>query len=201
MTCAWHERGSLLVITLWLIAVLSLIAVGLANYLSAEVRLSGYQLARAQAKSWAKTGLYLAMERLAEDAKDADEACDWLDDDWAGPLDVPMENGGGVIVQVTDDERRLDLNGEAASVAVLSNLLEVGEVAEAVMGYRKPERGPARTIRVMEELFDIPAVQAHQETGPVLRAQTTVYTQGHVNLNTASAALLQAMKGGAVSED
>ena len=50
-------KGSVLMVTLWLVAVLSMTAVALAGYLSTEARLTGYRVARAQARQWAKTGV------------------------------------------------------------------------------------------------------------------------------------------------
>jgi len=142
-----------LVVTLWLIITLALVAVALGRYLSSETALMRYHVARAQAKAWARSGVYLALERLAADGEESDgKTYDWLGDDWAAGLGGP-EGGdvwtipfassqtadakftGTVSVRITDEERRLDLN--AASEASLTRLLDGnGEAAKAILDYR-----------------------------------------------------------------
>ena len=64
-------------------------AVAVSSYLSTETRLTRYHLARCQARAWAKAGVLLAMQRLASDAMQPEDASqpelayDWLGDDWA----------------------------------------------------------------------------------------------------------------------
>src|SRR3989338_1833318 len=76
-----YQKGSLLVITLWLIAVLAMVAVALSRFLSTETRLMRYHGARAQARAWAEAGVRLAMHRLQEDTN----AYDGLGERWATP--------------------------------------------------------------------------------------------------------------------
>ena len=89
------REGSLLVITLWMVATLSVLAVATARYLSTEVRLTKLRLAREQAKTLARSGVYLAMERLKQDADgESDGKYDWLGDDWATEWKIASPPGG-----------------------------------------------------------------------------------------------------------
>ena len=214
------QAGSLLIITLWIITILSVVAVALARSLSVELRLTKYRLAHEQAKALARSGVYWAMQRLAEDIKE--DQVDWLQDDWASfagnPVDpamwiVPVEGAGParmkgqVRIRITDEERRLDLN--SASAAVLGQFVgDVPDVGQAIVDYRdaadptedQPNAQPPyyaknAPLTVLEEMFDIPALREHPEVAPVLRAETTVASAGKVNVNTASARVLQAKKG------
>ena len=61
--------GSLLIITLWLVTILSVLAIAVARYLSVEVRLTKHRLASEEAKALARSGVYLAMQRLTQDGQ------------------------------------------------------------------------------------------------------------------------------------
>ena len=159
------HRGSLLIITLWMVATLSVLAVATARYLSTEVRLTKLRLAREQAKTLARSGVYLAMQRLKEDAagessdpNDPNQKYDWLGDDWAvftggDPQDlsawiVPVSSrlsasagaGDELRVHITDEDRKFDLNAltDAAKPtdrAKLDQLLGVPGLAQSIVDY------------------------------------------------------------------
>jgi len=145
-------RGSLLVITLWIMVILGVLAVAVGRQLSMEVRLMKYRRALDQARGLARSGVLLAMARLQDDAKQA-EAFDWLQDDWAtfpapGPeasaavwvVPVPTgardasSSGGRVEIEIRDEERKLDIN--TASAAVLGPLIGSPSLAQAIVDYR-----------------------------------------------------------------
>ncbi len=178
------RSGSLLVITLWLVTILSVLAVAIARYLSTEVRLTKYQLAREQAKTLARSGIFLAMERLK---RDPTKDYDWLGDDWAvfpkgdpndptaWVLSVPTDRDDPnaasheLRVHILDAERKLDLNQPATS-AKLESILGSPQLAQAVVDYLDVDtagetrndnppydqkNGPAVTL---EELLEIPGM-------------------------------------------
>ncbi|MBI4341698.1 MAG: general secretion pathway protein GspK [Candidatus Omnitrophica bacterium] len=138
------QAGSLLIITLWLVTILSAFAVAVARYLSVELRTTKYRLVRSQAQAIARSGVYAAMQRLAADGTHGDEAYDWLgDSDWAfvqgdGPDPSPtwelraagteIESTGRLVrgarawVHVADEEGKVFLNGVAANAAAASTL-------------------------------------------------------------------------------
>ncbi|MFH1593490.1 MAG: hypothetical protein ABID09_02195 [Candidatus Omnitrophota bacterium] len=67
-----NKRGSILVITLWIMAILTILALGIGFKASLEVRLSGYNNDSLQAGYLAKAGLVKAGYFLSKDDKDYD---------------------------------------------------------------------------------------------------------------------------------
>ena len=158
-----RRSGSLLVITLWLITILSVFAVAIARHLSLEIRLTKRRLAREQAIAMAHSGVYLAMQRLSRDAAapEADgQSYDWLGDDWAvmsatGTPDpsawvIPFglqdstRFQGTVTIHITDEERKLNVNTVAEPV--LSKLLELvgapADLARPILDDIDPDEEP-----------------------------------------------------------
>ena len=214
------ERGSLLIVTLWIITILSAVAVALGHAFSTEVRLMKYRLAHEQAMTLARSGVYLALQRLAHDPT---PDVDWLGDSWAAPqpeapvdqdvwvVVVPGANpatGDAVVrVTITDENRRLNLN-TADENQIDSLFGNVPKVMQAIVDYRdlddpedSSEDGPEpyyakdAAFQQPEEVWTIPAVSdLPAELAQTLKDETTVYGSGTVNLNTASEAVLVAMK-------
>ena len=156
-----NASGSLLVMTLWLITILSVLAIAIGRYLSIDVRLAKYTLAREQAKTLARSGVYLAMQRLMRDATPGEaayEPYDWLGDEWANGASPdaddpgawvvqlqadgngPSRVSGSVTIRLSDEERRLDVNTAPAPVltALLLRLNGTPELADALIHYRDP---------------------------------------------------------------
>ena len=188
-------------ITLWLVVILSVLAVSIARYLSTEIRLTKYRVAREQARALARSGVYLAMERLLQDTRSTEptyEPYDWLGDDWA----VASNDGETTITtSIVDEERKLSLN--QADEATLTNVLHVPELAKAIVDYRdpadetenRPERQPPYYAKnspfvSLAELDDLPDVTAEQFE--VLSSQTSPYATS-VNINTASPEVFAAL--------
>ena len=216
------STGSILVVTLWVIIILAAVAVALGQYLSMEIRLVRYRMARAQARAWAYSGVVLAMQRLAQDASGPTGSYDWLGDVWA----VPSTHGAGdagagtwavalhgtgtdgrgdgdVRVTVADEERRLDLN--AAAEPVIARLAADGEAARALVDYRDADttgeyegdaaRQPpyAPKNAPMWQLEELREIpDVAQEAQQSLLRDGTVATGGAVNINTAAPEVLSA---------
>jgi len=160
-----RRRGSLLVVTLWLVTMLAVLAVAIGRFLSREVRLARYHTVRQQAKAFARGGVYLAMERLRQDAEQ--DEVDWLADDWASPtpsasesawlIDVPSagsataQRRGTLVIRIIDEERKFNLNasGEApadplaaAARRLLSGLDVPSELAARLGDYIDADNEP-----------------------------------------------------------
>ena len=195
-------KGSLLIVTLWLIALLAVLAVAIGRFLSLEVRLAGYRAARQQARALARGGVYVAMERLARDAA-APEAggasYDWLGDEWAA-----LPSSDELTVEIRDDARGLDLN--AASKEQLARLTGQETIAQAIVDARdapdaaedQPGASPPyfaknASFAAPEELRDLPGMSS--ELYALLAAQTSPYRTATepVNLNTATPEVLRAV--------
>lgn len=201
------QSGSLLVITLWLVTILSILAVAIARYLSTEVRLTKYRLAREQAQALARSGVYLAMQQLERDAQDTSESYesyDWLGDDWALPQEPIKTNAGELTIAITDEERKLNVN--VATWPALEQLLGDPELATAVIDYvdadeEPPQEAPPYTpknsqVIALEELFDIPgAGEAAHTLSQWLTASTDASTPLALNINTVEQKVLIALGG------
>lgn len=198
------QAGSVLVGALWFVAMLAVMGMAIGTALSTETRLVRYRRARIHAMSWARAGVYLAMQRLAEDANQPAEPEDWLGDDWAlaeameaddptgWEVAMPADEGdptslaGAVRIQIVDEERKLDLN--TAGVSDLERLLGDSALAQAILAYRS-----LRPIQRLEELWDLPEMDQQAEAQRVVLQHGTVWTEGRVNLNTVQREVLETL--------
>lgn len=218
-----NNRGSLLVITLWLVTLLSIFAVAMARYVSVELKLTRYRIAKAQARAWARGGVYLAMQQLAIDPT---SSYDWMGDRWSSipgdssaapapqvfalPVNTPRSEGSVMSVQIADEERLLDVN--TASLQTLGNLLQSPDAAQLIRDYVDadaetpleeppyyPKNSPAA---VCEELIDIPSMNA---LWPRAQAHLTSFIASSsvptVNINTAQREVLVALGASASTVD
>ncbi len=196
------RQGSLLIMTLWVLAILSVFAIAIARYLSLETHLTRYRVAREQAKSLARAGVYLAAMQLTKDAQDPGEQYDWVGDDWAAtPPDVTLPEGRIHVLSVTDEQRRLDLN--SARSDQLELITGSAEIAQAVRDYVDPEDPTEQRqasppyapkdapVVAMEELRDIPVMTP--EAFAALQRATTVGAGTTLNINTVTPEALAAI--------
>ena len=205
------SRGSLLVMTLWVMVILGALAVAVGRQLSVEVRLARYRRAMDQAETLARSGVLLAMQRLQQDVQQMDEPYDWLDDDWAAMAVEGLEEmgvTGRIAIAMEDAARRLDVN--AASAAQLGAVMGSPAAAQEVVDYRDadtdgPSESPVETapyyypkngpVAAIEELRELPGMS--QDLFAALQALTAAVPGSDpnpiVNINTASREVLQAV--------
>ena len=212
-------RGSILIVTLWLIALLSVLAVAIGRYLSLEVRLAHYRAARLRAGALARSGVYLAMQRLARDLAEPEaggKPYDWLYDDWAAVPDAApgadpeawtvAATDGTITVRIRDAERALDLNaadadqlreqlarltGDEAAAQAIIDARDAADAAEDAPASAPPYFAKNGPFAAPEELADLPGMS--RELYARLAEQTTPYRAGEpVNLNTATTEVLRA---------
>lgn len=208
------RSGSLLIVTLWLVTILSILAVAIARHLSLGVKVSRYRIAREQAKALARGGVYLGLHRLAGDASpEADgKTYDWPGDDWAaageasipGPGSTDNRFDGRLTLRVVDEERKLNLN--TADKVQLAAFAGDDTLAQAILDARD-EPDPAEDqplaqppyvakngpFRSPEELADVPGMTV--EAYAALRNFSSPYLDGStgVNVNTAPPEVLRAL--------
>ena len=213
----------MLVVTLWVVTVLSILAIAIARYLSLEVRLTKYRMTREQAAALARGGVYLGVQRLSQDGQA--EPYDWLGDDWASvpgaspeqPTtwvvfadDAPGDsaNRSRMEIQITDMERSINLNAATEATLATPELAGSAELAKAIMDDRDPADPEVEhpvedppyyqkngPFTVIEELPDIPGVA---DVFPKLRlltfaARDAVPPKPEVNVNTAQRDVLLAL--------
>ena len=197
------QAGSVLVVALGSLAMLAVMATGIRTALFTETRLIRYRRAQMHAMSWARAGVYLALQRLAEDANQPERE-DWLGDDWAVieardaaaraawevmmPVihEDPTALDGVIRIEVIDEDRKLDLN--TAGAHELERLLGDAELARIILAHRTP-----RPIHALEELWDLPEMSRQDEARRVMLEHGTVWTRGMVNLNTVQREVLAAL--------
>ncbi|MBI2104558.1 MAG: general secretion pathway protein GspK [Candidatus Omnitrophica bacterium] len=196
--------GSVLIISLSLVAVLSVLAVSVGRQLSLDVRLTKHRLARERAMALARSGVYLASERLARDAAESDgKVYDWLGDEWSGEWIAPAPNEAEIRVEISDEGRKLRLND--ATREQLGRLTGDDTLAQAIVDARDEpdpaEDSPAGTppyfakngpFTAPEELADLPGMT--QERYEILEGHTSPYAAATepLNLNTATPEVLRA---------
>ena len=144
-----RRRAVILVLTLWIVLVLSLMAQSLVFEMRVEMKLTNAYRAQLTAEQLARIGVARAVADLRNDmlfdsvSKKMDNraANDTLSDYWAAggqePLEIEVESKGsrkpeGVYqVMVVDEESKIDLNGMSASwLTVMTNLLQILDVDE-----------------------------------------------------------------------
>lgn len=211
-----------MIVTLWVVTILSVLAIAIARYLSLEIRLTKYRLAHEQARALARSGVYLARQRLA---RDSTPGYDWLGDGWTSfPVSgsegdathwiIPVTSepsgaaatGGKVEIRITDEERKLNVN--AADEGQLRRLLDSDELAQAILEYEG--RPPTEThveeppyypkngrVAGIEELLDLPQLAEDAGAMQKLRGFTFAVPEAEsalrVNVNTAEPDVLYAL--------
>ncbi|MBI2885561.1 MAG: general secretion pathway protein GspK [Candidatus Omnitrophica bacterium] len=215
------RSGSLLLITLWLVVVLSVLAVTIARYLSVDVRLTKYRLSQAQASLLARSGITVALQRLMDDAtpgRPAADAVDWLGDDWAAPPEAAPDNPAQRVVQLpagtgsmastltvrmSDEERKINLN--TAEPETLARLGVPEALAAAILDYRDPPDatetasvGPPYVPKdapfaAPEELREIPGMTDEMFQALQQAASPWLEPGSLVNINTAGREALRAV--------
>ena len=198
-----HNQGAILIISLWVLALLSILAVGLAYRLSLELRLADYDLGRLNLFYLAQAGLRQASALLLQD----DAEIDSLRDAWAesSDPDQPTPFGEGTFFLVIEDEfSRPNLN-----VADSETLLRIPGMEESVVlslrawrgdqdlspsqldqeeaYYRSLNRPIERERKPFQSLEELTLVRGMTPSlYETLQARFTVYGPGKINLNTVS---------------
>lgn len=207
------SEGSILIFVLWVLAVLSLLGLGLGYAASLDLRLVGYQRERLTALYLAKAGYVRA---LAELERDPTPEVDSYLDPWAhnpeafqqttlgeGRFSVSYslrgEDGSdGVVYGVIDEDRKVNIN--TASKDILGRLPGMTEeIVDALLDWRQKhsdfDMSKERPFRVLEDLLLVDGMT--EELVQSLQPFVTVYTDGKVNLNTAPREVLNALGLGA----
>ena len=197
------SAGSILIITLWLVTILSMLAIAVARYLSLEVRLTRYRAAREQAMVRARAGVDLVIRRLALDAQ-APEASgktyDWAGDEWAEDPGV----GSDTTVSVEDEASRLSLNGltteqlteitgSTALAEAITDACDREDPTEDHVERDPPYMAKNASFTAPEELGELPGMTV--EAYNTLRAVVTPYlaSEEPQNINTVSAEVLRVL--------
>jgi len=216
---AVDHHGQMLVVVLWVMGLVSLAVGGVAARSMHELRLGQVPLELVQAHAIAEAGLYQAIALIELD----DPAVDHLQETWATGIDpdthaqllaavpvglgvfsVGVEGEAGLQPGLIDEERKLHLNSDAATVDALRQLIaavalpgvDAQAVATAIVAWRTScEELPAPChgggLDTVEELLLVPGVTPELFTQ--LEPSVTVHSSEAVNVNTAPAVVLTAL--------
>lgn len=156
-----QERGSLLIVSLWILTILVLFAVGLGHAMAVEMKLTQFYVQHTQAAAVAQAAVTKVRELLLDDAT---PTYDHAQEPWADnpavfnggtfPAGAPPEAAGSWTVSYTtvddngqsithygasDESGKLDLNElvkyAAAAETILTELTDDQEMARAILDY------------------------------------------------------------------
>ncbi len=214
----WTAReGFVLISVLWILAILTIVALGFANRARVERQLAWYALDHEQALQLARgaveSGIVELLNKGAIDTRDGLDGYTSLSQNWAQPVDVfedtkyydsPDEDFEKDICHywIFDAESRISLNH--ASPRLLSEVDGLNASAvQAISGRRNRSEERDQTQRYLT-INDIRSTQEIDDKewygevpGEGLRDVLTVWgdRQGLININTASHAVLLAIPG------
>ncbi len=219
------KSGTILITTLWILAILSILAVGIGFRVSIEARLSKYNIDRLKAAYFAKAGIVKAQAMLSKDTNaeyDTIRECgitlpadkeimgiftEKLAD---GAFEVGYTEEGLIHYGMMDEERKININ--KAEYKVLYQLLlgkEPENLAASIINWREsaqlmvegaqdndyeslaaPYKCKHADFSCIEELLFVKGMTP--EIFESIKEYVTVYTDGKINLNTATVLVLRA---------
>jgi general secretion pathway protein K len=197
-----RERGIALLLVIWMMALLSSVAMIAAGNARADLQIARNLLDAAQASSLADGGVWWMMARLAE--RDAVAPGAILDNADGTPTRLSLD-GRTIEVAVQDEGGKIDVN--TADATLLANLCRVvglgagaEAIAEDIVQYRerrsrdRSKAAPQPAFIVIEELRLVPGLDL--DIYARLLPFVTVYTRdGRVNPRTAPREVIMALPG------
>ncbi len=214
------KKGSVLMISLWILAILVVFALGLGHRGVINLRLAGYQKGRLKATCLAKAGINRAIRELLKDNSDYDT----LSESWSTGRDennnnifedIEIAEGSGekFSVRVTDEDAKININNADAGsrqllVALLTdrNIEDADNLANTIIdwidenntNYRgeaenelfknQPFAAPEELMLIFELFYE--DEKKATDNYLAIKDFITVYTDGQVNINTASREIL-----------
>jgi general secretion pathway protein K len=197
LVCERRERGIALILVIWVIALLSVVAMVAAGNARTDLQIARNLLDGAKARSLADGGVWWMMARLLDRNSDAPTPAD-------GTATRISLGGQPIDVAVQDEGGKIDVNH--ANATLLGNLCrvvgiapaEADGIADAIIQYRERNRreqpATARAFSVVEELRLVPGIdpERYERMLPFV----TVYTRdGHINPRTAPREVILALPG------
>ncbi|UCB57150.1 MAG: general secretion pathway protein GspK [Candidatus Omnitrophota bacterium] len=158
------DRGAILIVTLWVLAILTLFAIALGKQASLEVKLAGYQRDKIRAIGLARAAIERAIAEREkwEEENSLNPDIDTLNEPWAnneevfkdielgdetfsGTFTVSYSLDGDMLYGMEDESSKININKVGVGqlpLAVLANLLdscgveEAGEVVSTIVAWR-----------------------------------------------------------------
>ncbi len=189
------QKGSVLIVSVWVLAVLFLVSTSLALYSAMSLRSSGDR-----AELFKSGAVFKASADWVADAfrRDASPGQDALGEPWLGHVAVPEKWSGDLTLESRDEESKINLNTASgpAIMALFEILTAEGKVsldaekaARAIVEYR--------SHKPLEQIEEMVFVGASPTDQAKLKSFVTVYAASdaapRVNVNTAPPEVLEAM--------
>ena len=185
-------RGSILILTLWVLIILALLSAGISYRASGDIRISRYESSNLKGLYLAKAGILKILADISKDTNSYDSLNEGWNRDEARPNELKFGDSA-VFYGASDEESRLNLN---SSNLKKENLIRLGiqdELSQAVIDYKlkKQDKG----FEFMEELFLIDGMT--REIYSSIESDVTIYrgTEPKVNINTAGENTLRSIIG------
>ncbi|MDO9464276.1 MAG: type II secretion system protein GspK [bacterium] len=155
-----NRRGSILIITLWILAILSLLAISFAHHTAVGIKLTEYHISSLKNLYICKAGIKRACYELNRDKAEEEYIYDSLNDSWSNNPEAFKNAGVGdgtftVSYQIEDDnkdmtsvygmideERRLNINKlvkdgvvDGVRLSQIKKLLEIVDIDTVIADY------------------------------------------------------------------
>lgn len=203
-----NEKGVILIITLWVLAILGLLAISFSHQMRIEIKLTKFQVDSLRALYLANAGINYAIAKLKKDTN----LYDALNEDWASKGEVEVEKGK-FSFYIEDEERKINLNTAPKSILeklglaeeVVCNIIDwrdtddnmtlpAGAEDEYYQTLNLPYHCKNTSFESLEELLLVKGMTKEILYGEGGISQwITVYGKGVVNINTASKRVLSAL--------
>lgn len=199
-----NKKSQVIVVTLWILVVLTVLAVSIAHRVSLGLRLCRYQRDSVRALYLAKAGLNLAIRQLVNDNSSVSI----------------LEDISGVTrsLEITDEERKININ--TADFCVLDalfkecglNNVEAPALAHDTLIYRgvEPMNESANNLGYffkganftsIEEFFLLKGIkEIESQKQKDLKALITVFGDGKININTAGLKVINILINAAIAK-
>lgn len=204
------EKGMILIVTLWILAILTLLAVSFSYRMRVEIKLTQFQIDSLRALYLAKAGINYAIAQLKKDTNDYDS----LNEQWAYKKEIELGKGK-FIFYIEDEERRINLN--TAPKSMLDKLGLKEDIVCAIIDWRDEDNKITKPDGVEDEYYQTLNRPYHCKNAPfesieellLVKGVTseilygednisqwmTVYGKGKININTAPKKVLSILPG------
>lgn len=174
------ESGSILVITVWALTVLSILALAAAKMASTQIKFSSFYVRMNSSLPLAEAAARDSFsERKADETKDYDSQ-----KELAKERKLDFDGGLGYSYSYGDEGSRINLN--TASAAILGRLPGLNEeLAQAIL------KSPRRTFKAKEEVSLVEGIT--KDKFEQFKDLITVYGDGKININSASEEILSVL--------
>ncbi len=132
-----NDDGIALILTLWILTILSVIGLSFAHRVRFEVKIASYHRDELKALALAQAGVEIGIAKLTYDLTNGE--FDSLDDNWATESEMQIKDTSGEVVdtyrvRITDEARKFNINArmeDEAKRRILRDLLKALEIKDA----------------------------------------------------------------------